>query len=357
MAIAVWGAIALLGMVAGCTASHPDLDRLPAEQQQYLIRLARVLQLELPPLGWYGLPPMPRARQVVLPIEAQQIDWLELLTLNQCELGPLIGYRNSILGRVQSASERWLYERELLQRLRACEPKAEDRELFEGLAAVKAQQLPRLRYNAILAGPEWRALVSMQKLSADSAPAGARDADLERALYRLLSLATQQAVPAHSEFYEPLQALRFSNAGGELRRQWRTQTLVLAAAANLLERAKAAPLCLTGQPTPRARNLQGVFLRYYVQQLQPQLSAMPAPDRGWLQALAQLVGELVGELEGEHLDSPEGPTSRLFDWYSAVFTAAPGSEFRRWRDALDRHSHAWGWHLETCGLLPQPKPT
>jgi len=346
LALVAFGAIALFVVTAGCSPSRPDLARLPADQQQYLIRLARVTQVELPPLDWYSLPPLPRARQVVLPIEVQQIDWVELLTLNQCELGPLIGYRNSVLGRVQSASERWLYERELLQRLQACGPEAEDRELFEGLTSTKAQQLPQLRYNAILAGPEWRAMMSLQKLSSGSALVNSRDVDLEQALYRLLGLATQQDVPPHSEFYEPLQALHFSNAGGGLRRQWRAHTLVLSTAATVLERAKAAPLCRNGQPTPRARNLQGVFLRYYVQQLQPQLSAMPAPDRGWLRAQDRLVRELI--------DEPDGPTSRLFEWYSAVFTDAPGSEFSRWRAAVDRHSRAWGWHLEACGLLPQP---
>ena len=367
-----WGLTLILWLVlVGCSATEPGLARLAAEQQQYLLRLARVLEQELQPVDWYPLPAAPRSRDLLEPIAEQQIDWLDLLTLNQCELGPLIGYRNSGLGRVLTTSERWRYERQLLQRLQGCEPAGDERELFETLTQLKRQQLPRLRYNALLAGPEWRALVSVQALAGDADLAAAQTASLEQALYELARLGRRegrrdaQALgaressepwPGESELYEPLQTLRFSNAGGELRRTWRRQTLLLTAAADLLEGAQAAPLCLTGQPTPRARNLLGVFTTYYVEQIQPELSLLPQPDRGWLQALDQLVTGVVADVQRASVDGA-GPSAALLGWHRSVFSAQRGSEFDRWRRAVDRHSQAWRWHLEQCNLLPQPSAT
>ena len=117
-AISQWGVVLATLWIAlvGCSASEPGLARLPEAHQQYLIRLARVLEKDLSPIDWYVLAAPPRARQLLEPITEQQIDWLDLLTLNQCELGPLIGYRNSGLGRVLTTSERWLYETQLLER-------------------------------------------------------------------------------------------------------------------------------------------------------------------------------------------------------------------------------------------------
>ena len=122
-----------------------------------------------------------------------------------------------------TTSERWLYETQLLERLQACEPAGADQELFEALTQSKQQQLPRLRYNALLGGPEWRALISVQALAGEGDLASAQTASLEQALDSLLRLDGQN----ERQLYEPLQTLRFSNAGGELRRTWRRQTLVL----------------------------------------------------------------------------------------------------------------------------------
>ena len=350
-AISQWGVVLATLWIAlvGCSATEPGLARLPEAHQQYLIRLARVLEKDLSPIDWYVLAAPPRARQLLEPITEQQIDWLDLLTLNQCELGPLIGYRNSGLGRVLTTSERWLYETQLLERLQACEPAGADQELFETLTQSKQQQLPRLRYNALLGGPEWRALISVQALAGAGDLASAQTASLEQALDRLLRLDGQN----ERQLYEPLQTLRFSNAGGELRRTWRRQTLVLTAAADLLEAAQAAPLCLTGQPTPRARNLLGVFNAYYVEQIQPGLSLLPQPDRGWLRALDQLVTGVVADVQ-ESSAANNSPSAALLAWHRAVFSVQRDSEFQRWQQAVDRHSAAWRWHLTLCNLLPQP---
>ena len=347
---------ALLGLLnslllgpAGCAPGDPGLQQLPQHQQQYLVRLARVLDVPLPPIDWPMLSAPPRPRDLVLPIEEQQIDWLDLFALNECDLGALIGYRNSGLGRVLEHSERWLYERELLRGLHRCEPGPQQTALFADLVRSKAQQLPLHRYNALLGGPEWRAFVSAPTLALDARWDPAQGAVVEQALYELIAVLESPDELSAAQVYDPLRTLRFTNAAGSVRQTWRQQTVVLRAAGELLEQAKATPLCRNGQPTPRARHLQTVFTRYYIEQIQPQLSGLPHPERGWLAALDQLVTAVMPPAASRTEQS-----ARLLAWHNSVFTAQRDSEFARWREAIQRHSEAWRWHFEVCGLLPKP---
>ncbi|MGO2382651.1 MAG: DUF3080 family protein, partial [Halomonas sp.] len=87
---------------------------------------------------------------------------LNIYALRECHITSLIAARNNQLGRVAPPSQHWLYERELWQRLAACQESdvpdrlsERDKERLEQLTALKTAQLPAVSWNAIFDSDEW----------------------------------------------------------------------------------------------------------------------------------------------------------------------------------------------------------
>ncbi|MFM8354580.1 MAG: DUF3080 family protein, partial [Gammaproteobacteria bacterium] len=139
-----------------------DLKQFEAAGAMYLERLAGVLDRPLDPvdgIGADGAPeasaqrPWPARRALMLPVTPHSVDGLEFLQAHGCDLGALIGYRNSPLGRTQRASQRLAYEVEWLRVAAACRAAPP---WVAALMAEKRNDLPRLYWNATLGGDEFR---------------------------------------------------------------------------------------------------------------------------------------------------------------------------------------------------------
>ena len=254
----------------------------PAEAMldDYLERLARVLEVDEPPLEAASLPRMPPARVLQVDIEPLSINLLEFWEFRRCGLAEILGERNSVLGRVMVPSQHLHMDGRILQQLRHCIDTLEDEELIELASELedrKRQQWPARYWNASAAAPELRAFWS----PSTTPLAPGREATFQEALTALTFLAQlperleQQQWPERRELEAQYKALEQYALGGKL-----LQSLVLGerytqAANRMLERAhQQKTLCPAGLPKRELEYARNVMVKVFVGEVQPWLAAV-----------------------------------------------------------------------------------
>ncbi|MGA1676871.1 MAG: DUF3080 family protein [Pseudomonadales bacterium] len=273
------------------------------------------------------------ARRAPPPPPPLQIDAIQFVALHECDLGGLAGYRNSPLGRMQSASQRLGYEAEWLRVAARCE---DPPDWLADLVDEKRAALPALFWNATLSSDEFR-VAAGASLPGD-ATAFAYQVERLRAHYAAL-LRDQFDVDA---FENDLGLLARESVIGSARARWSRQRAVLDTARQAVV-DNVTRLCRNGRPTPRARYLTNVFARFYVARLQPMLAREHAVDAAWIEALLALA-----------LDQAELARPRVSDWFRGVIDPDhPRSEWARTRAAVIAHADAWQALFARCGIDPR----
>ena len=98
-----------------------------------------------------------------------------------------------------------------------------------------------------------------------------------------------------ADWHGPWEALTQQRYPGVALHQLQRLTHALEGAAMLLEqRERQRPLCPQGRPTPRARHVNAVFLRYYGTGLQPAMAELERGLRPWLETTGKLWVQLQG---------------------------------------------------------------
>jgi hypothetical protein len=327
--VSVWRVLGWLslGWLGGCAADAPDADL-----QDYRQRVARVLAADIVPVPEPAGPAYPLRRALRVEIPRSEIDLGEFFDLHGCDMGALVGFRNSPLGRTQGASQRLGYEAAWLAAARRC---AAAPTWVEARSAAKQAQLPALFWNALFAGDEMRiAAGASQPIPAGDFAWLLREfADqfdaLERGTFQL------------DTFERALAELRTGSRIGPARQAWARWRAELTAVARVLD-TEADRVCRNGRPTPRARNLSNVFARFYIEGLQPRLAAEMRGQEAWIRELAALLARL------------EPVAGAAFaDWYGAALAPQSArSEWSRTQAAVLVHARAWQRLFSTCGLDP-----
>jgi hypothetical protein len=300
---------------------------------EYLIRIARVTDVPVEVAVARPLPPYPEHRALTLDIPRRTIDAVEFFELHGCDMGALVGFRNSPLGRVQTASQRLGYEAAWLAAAERCGGHAAD--WLAELGADKRRWLPSLFWNATFAADEMRIA-----LGVGGAPAGGDLADVLRGLNDSLTRLEDGEFEV-AALESLLGTLRQGSWVGPARRDWSRWGRYLGAASRLLDRATAR-ICLNAQPTPRSRRLQSVFVRFYIEQIQPELARRMGQHQAWVVELERLSGRL------QRVQPPAYRT-----WFRAVVSPVDAdSEWRRTRDAVLTHAQAWQRLFAHCGIEP-----
>ncbi len=318
LAVAVLVAMGL----GGCAA-----DELEAGDH-YLSSLGDALDR---PISWQAenLPPFPRPRSLALTMPRTTIDVVEFAQLHSCDLGGLIGARNSALGRVQQASTALAYEVAWLRVAATCEG-------FDWLPAAvaeKRQRLPTHVWNATFAGPELAQAMGLAAGTSASVVAAAPLLDLARLIEDVL---VRETLPADLE--ERLRRLAALPLG-QRRNGWaRDRARLEAATAALIQREP--PVCLSGKPTNRSLRVVGVMHRFYIDEWQGQLAAGVRADEAWLAGFDEALAPLR-ELAPDAFEA----------FYRSTFDAADASsEWARTKSAIVRHAQAWQTFHEGCGM-------
>src|SRR5690606_34717131 len=116
----VSGWIRLIVLTWALSVGACRIDSPEAQLTDYLTRIARVTGV-VPALPAAGhLPAYPARRDLTVATPRHTIDVAEFFELHGCDMGALVGYRNSPLGRLQGASQRLGYEMEWLAAARRC---------------------------------------------------------------------------------------------------------------------------------------------------------------------------------------------------------------------------------------------
>ena len=129
------------------------------ERSDYPERVASVLDrpLEMVEASLAFTPTRKALRVEVPPLS---INALEFAELHRCDMGDLVGARNSGLGRLAPDSQRLGYEIQWLCRSQSCEI-----DWVAEMRATKAQQLSKQVWNAVFAGPEFANFLSSTEVS------------------------------------------------------------------------------------------------------------------------------------------------------------------------------------------------
>lgn len=320
--------VILAAALSGC---QPNDEQ--ALLDDYLTRLARITEGSVRLAEPETLPAYPPRRSLELDVPRRTIDVAEFIDLHRCDMGALVGLRNSPLGRVQGASQRLGYEAAWLAAAEVCGDDAA--EWLAALGAVKREGLPANFWNATFAASEMRTA-----LGGAAAPAGGDLADILRGLNDSFTLMLDGGFDAGG-FEALLGRLQQGSWAGPARRDWSRWRRQLDGAAALL--AGAVPeICLNRQPTPRVRRLQNVFRAFYVEQIQPRLARNLREHEAWIMALQHLVQRVDAV-------SPEA----FAVWFDQVLSPDnANSEWRRTQQAVVDHARAWQRVFTHCGIDP-----
>ncbi|SDO89981.1 Protein of unknown function [Halomonas shengliensis] len=337
-------ALATLGL-GGC-AEDAGEALLRDYQQELAERLERPPPEPAAPDNIGAFPEL-RERRVAIPEVREGL--LDVYALRECHITTLVAERNSTLGRVAPASERWRYELTLLERLESCldgevaERLAEaDLARLKRLAATKREQLPAATWNGLFASEEWADSFSRvsSPLPADAlAPPPAQREAL--AYLRRLSLAPfdpQLSHPDPEALEGHLQALRERPYTAELLRTLVLAERRLAEATALLEtRLAEEASCPTGGfRAPLEQAAAGPALADWLVRLE-------SAAETWLTDL----GPLFTTLE----TPPPAVAAYQREWLSREHAEAPLPAFRR---ALATHRERRRALAERCRTTAAP---
>ena len=302
-----------------------------SELELYRLRVSQALDRDVP-LDYERIEAYPRQRDLRVPIVRDDIGIIAFAELHQCDLGGLVGGRNSGLGRFAGASQRLAYEIRFLDAAATCEL-----EWVQDLRRQKQSRLPALLWNAIFAGPELTgAFAARQHEGGRQAGAIVSAGPLEALRLTVDAILQGDLNLDVRAFEETLFELK-RQAYGERRHRWTALRRTLNAVSRVLRTSR---VCLNDSPTPRSRRLAAVFVRHYVEGVQAVAARMQREDRDWLEALARLYDALA----------PSAPPAYADFHRSVVAYHAPRSEWARTQAAFREHAGAWQTVFEACGL-------
>lgn len=313
----------------------------PAENllDDYLIRLARVLDLPKPNVAKPPPLTLPAPRDLQVVVEPVSIDLLDYWAFRTCGLAPLLGERNSVLGRVMRPSQAMHMDGRLLRQLAYCERELEDEEMLaltRKLIIQKHRQWPQRYWNATIAAPELRQFWSPATVPlAPGADTSYRAA--EAALKFLAALPDRlysEDWPDVSTLEGHYQQLESYRLGGKLLQSLQLGHTYLVSANHLLRSAiKQNTLCpyqLQRRELAYARNVMTLI---FAGEVQPWLATLNRHANALLADYDQLIDAQAAELQ-PRIAPHQRSLHQLFE---------------KFRNANRDHVKYWKILFENCG--------
>lgn len=359
-----------LTLLSGC---QPP-DTLQYRFDDYQKRVASLLDSDIPENTALPAIRYPEKRLRIREIPVFEQGLVEVWDFQRCELMELINRRNSGLGKVLATSQRYVYENEFWQKLVPCYEKRdqwqqEDSDFvqrLEQLYAHKQAIAPAVFHQMLFNGPELENQFNVtQSIFLPMQPP--EHHKLSAALDQMITLsqAPMATSVSGSELEQTLQVIYQQPILLSLLRTLQLSVYELNQTAQLLEEKIARrPLCLTGQPTQKARNLFNVLQKYYLTGIQPDLASHNKIASALLPTINQLFlyDTKYKHSKYEHLKySNTGSDDAIAeDSGNSALEAfrlqwldqnAPGL-WQDYQQANRRHTHIWNKVLRSCGLFP-----
>ncbi len=341
------GKLVLLALLAWTVACSSDLRQHALDD--YLARLSRALQQELPGQPQQPLAAFPARRELLASTPAtDSIALLDFLGMSDCQLQQTLAQRNSSLGKLGTESQRLLQDLAFIQQAPACiellQQQQKDKLAQQLQIALDNRQsrLAALIWHATLGAREfslfWQAPPLPGDYPSETGP------ELIAALESLQRLSTNWLQGNYGDDYaqssstlESALATIRGGDGGLLYRSLALQAAYLEQANAMAEqRLQRQPLCYPGRPNPQGDILFNVVQKFWLQGLQ-----------GWSAQLSQRFYQLWPALQS----------------LEATLASGEPQAYQRWRQQRDqqmeqlvsaprRHVAAIRPLLAQCGLAP-----
>lgn len=326
---ALW--LIILFVVTGCDTRFKAEDVLA----QYVIDLNRskYLTLATPDISLPNSLPSKRYRQNSLSLF--DIGMLDFLSLQQCDVGHVVGQKNSILGKVMPNSQRFLYELEIIKAIESCEIK--DSDLSRKLSTVvnqKRQELPIAFANALFDSSEGEVFFSLSNGFLPMNYSALNDHELLGALDRFLDMGKAlQSIPTinGNVFENDLKTLMNSEYAGRL-------LYTLTRITQYLNQVSKALVVINSDVCGTPLNyLRQQFKQHYVEVIQPYMGRIHTSAYKVLSRLNELI--------------ETGNFSKKFREYLEIFIM--DSDLGIWKQyqlASQQHAKAWTRVFEACSV-------
>ncbi|WP_108125030.1 DUF3080 family protein [Saccharospirillum mangrovi] len=323
--------------LVGCERSAESL------LDDYVSRVARVLDAERPPLQPLSLPAYPQPRAILQYPPDIRLDLLDAWALRGCEVFVLIGERNSILGKLADPLIRLDYERRLLDFLPTClnsdiELDAELRTELEAALAQKRATFNQHLWNATLANPDYTGYWT----NGSTAIAPHDNIDANGYAANQQALAALVANPHDSELDDWLTTMQLTTQypmGGHSLQSMRLAVQYLQQAETMLQDAAADQrLCPMGPAMKEFDYARNVMVNVFVGEVQPWLGEVDRRFLAGYDSLAMM--QSVSALNSDPMAS-------------YIFLL---EEFhQQYRATIRQQVRAWEHLLERCGASVSPR--
>lgn len=291
----------------------------------------------------------PLHRELLQTTAATKINLLDFLKLSSCDLQRHIGQRNSSLGMFLEPSQRLIYEYKFIDLGDACLQTLElDSELYKLLKeslTIKREQLAMVRWNAVFASDEFSVLFSLSTEPLNVEEAMLEPTELYGALDDIHQYTSASAMSSADEFAleQAFSVVVSSKRLGQIRHSLQLSQLFLAAADKLLaSRLATRPLCFNERPNQKFDVVQTVFLKYYINEIQPYIAKLHQQSEPLLKRIERLSRQL----------NKDQKMSLVFDDFWSGVYLNEDSEWQSFNAAIKQHTINWQQLLTQCGRLP-----
>lgn len=307
---------------------------------EYIIDLSRSQFISISSPAIVMPTPLPSRRHRKLALSQFDVSVLDFLSLQYCDVGTLAGKRNSILGKVMSDSQRFLYELDIIRAIESCE--IEDKKLLAELrdiAQKKRLELPVAFGNAIFNGEEAAAFFSLSNGFLPINYSTENQQDLLSALNRLVTIGESLAdlpIVDHSIFESDLKILMDSEYGGKLLYSLSQVIRYLMSVSSNMD-SLGREVC--GQPIVY---LKQQFERHYVKKIQPYMGRLNSSAYNVLPLLKRLMdlSVLGNEMKG------------FLNQFSLITLT---SVWYRYHSASLIHAQHWSRIFQFCSVSLRPR--
>ena len=319
-----------LGM-GGCGISADPVD-------DYERRIHRVLDRPWQAPDVRERAGVPSRAALRVPVDQDKADWTEFARLHLCDMGDLVGARNSGLGRVARPALVLEADIRFVHAARRCAASGET--WLQPFIERRVGALPRRFHNAVFASDAWQHLMTSAQTGQS-----ARLADgLERLVHlneRIVQFAGRSDVAADLVedgigvlIERELDGLQQGAGINAIANRW-------VWIAGALERVSAALVedweTVCDVPGEQAQRLRRVFEQRYVAIVQLELARVAQAGLRWRAALATLIR-----------NAPQDARA-LRAWYRNLALDSDASH-KRLLDASREHAAAWAQVFDGCGF-------
>lgn len=322
----------ILAGVSGCDTRF----KVDALLSQYVADLNRSQYFSLIAPATVMPESLPSFRFRQQPLTKFDIGLLDFLSLQQCDVGVIAGRKNSILGKVMTDSQRFLYELDIIRAIESCDLKeSELSATLRSVAQQKRRELPKAFGNALFNGKESEAFFSLSNGFVPLNYSTAEQQELLDALGRLVVIGEQlSSLPkVESVIFEgDLKILMDSEYAGRLLYSLMQLTEYLKGVSGVIAH-QGDEVC--GAPVVF---LKQQFERHYVQQIQPYMGRINQSAYQVLPLLTRLVS----------LSSPH--TEPLDRFLGQLDFESDKSVWQEYQLASQQHAGHWSALFERCAL-------